>query len=97
MDKKQLMQYRALLKEQPDLEREISRLYRYLECKAAEGKIIGNEGMFIETETDKPGPATKSGTVVEIKRQIIIKMGCVINFMSKCAIELDRQVELLIS
>ena len=37
MDKKQLMQYRALLKEQPDLEREISRLYRYLECKAAEG------------------------------------------------------------
>ena len=73
MDKKQLVQYRALLKEQPELEREISRLHRYLECKAAEGKIIGNEDMFIKTESDKPEPATKSGTMVEIKRQIIIK------------------------
>ena len=73
MDKKQLMQYRALLKEQPELEREISRLYKYLECKAAEGKIKSNEGMYIETKSDKPGPATKSGAVVEIKRQIMIK------------------------
>lgn len=73
MDKKQLIQYRALLSEQPVLEQEISRLIQRLNCVQAEVKAINSGEKPSEQESDRNAAVSTAGAASEIKRQILIK------------------------
>ena len=76
MDKKKLMQYRALRNEQPKLEKELGKLYdRLEEVPVVSGKVTksGDDFPYIEehmtVQMADPGPAE------EIRKQIRIKEG----------------------
>ena len=73
MDKKQLIQYRALLSEQPVLEQEISRLYQRLKCVQAEKNAMRYRDRPSEKEAGRNAVVGISGAAAEIKQQILIK------------------------
>ncbi|WP_230397993.1 sigma-70 RNA polymerase sigma factor region 4 domain-containing protein [Novisyntrophococcus fermenticellae] len=74
MDKKRLMQYKAFMREQPKLEKEIDRLYdRLNEVPVVSGKVTKSGDDFPYIEEHLTVQMTEPKAAEEIKKQIRIK------------------------
>ena len=74
MDKKKLLQYKALMREQPKLERELDRLYERLdEVPVISGKVTKSGDDFPYIEEHLTVKMAEPKAAEEIKKQIRIK------------------------
>ena len=74
MDKKKLLQYKALMREQPKLKRELDRLYeRLAEVPVVSGKVTKSSDDFPYIEEHLTVQMTEPKAAEEIKKQIRIK------------------------
>ena len=74
MDKKKLLQYKALMREQPKLERELDRLYERLDqVPVISGKVTKSSDDFPYIEEHLAVKMTEPKAAEEIKKQIRIK------------------------
>lgn len=74
MDKKKLLQYKALMREQPKLEKELDRLYERLDqVPVISGKVTKSSDDFPYIEEHLTVKMTEPKAAEEIKKQIRIK------------------------
>lgn len=74
MDKKKLMQYRALVREIPKLAKDINKLYERLdEVPVVSGKVTGSSKDFPYTEVRTTVQMVEPKAAAEIRKQISIK------------------------
>lgn len=74
MDKKKLLQYKALMREQPKLERELDRLYERLdEVPVISGKVTKSSDDFPYIEEHLTVKMAEPKAAGEIKKQIRIR------------------------
>lgn len=74
MDKKKLLQYKALMREQPKLKKELDRLYdRLAEVPVVSGKVTKSGDDFPYIEEHLTVQMTEPKAAEEIKKQIRIK------------------------